>query len=603
MAKPAKGARGRYREVSNRFFRFFWGTYGTKTNPRAKPQFSANDFDPGGMFDYLIKIGTSLRYISEGLNSPYVGDGARVIDQLTAWAAKEMPTGQRLRLAFDYYPELHVGDPEAAPGGGILPGFRDLKVHPAGQAWLPEVPPFSMDLLGRSPEGKAYIDLVGHKTPEKRDVLGEKRLEHVKVGLAIVGIQFGILSLLQSPPTVDWLDEAQKKLDDLQKHVVDSSSVPTPPPTPLADQPVDERIREKAERIASGKEKTSLPAAIAGEPGDQLALGDPKVNMSSAAARPFRVAAAWMKGSDAEFFRIWEQYRVQRYELARRMAIFSRMCVDMAQTTSVQVPAGEPRVALGPLETDYSVDADALRKLKGRLSSIGDEMAPCFRAVLDAAPKLAAWFAPAITAGLDDGKVWDLAQVYGRHVFPGEALALGDIALFSSPSFPQGRGWGVVLTAAGAAVREALVFVLPQYMLQEASPGELMLAWRPEPRKLFADNSTLGKFWGPSMNRWRALARRQLAMNEKQFFTFVFGGTRHRIESMDQAMRDLASEIVPIGPHTRALAGSLLLAPARRRAAVRLSNGRCLTWNLTLENYSTLTSLADLGATHVWYPR
>lgn len=599
MAKPAKG---RYRETSNKFFRFFWGTYNTKTNPKRKPEYAAKDFDPGGILDYIYKIAVSLRYVAEGVSTPYVGDGARVISQLTAWAAREMPAGQRLRLVYEYYPELHVGDPEVAPGGGILPGFRDLKVHRTGQTFLPQVPPFSLDLLNRSAEGKAYTDLVGRKPPEKRDAFGKILPQDVDLGLALVGIQFGILDLMQSPPTIDWLDRAQKKLDDLQKHMVDVSSLPTPPPTPLAEQPADERLREKAERIATGKEKTSLPAAIAGESSAPLALGDPKVNLSSAAAKPFRVAAAWMKGGDAEFFRIWERYSVQHYELARRMAIFSRMCVDLAHTPSVQVPAGEPRVTHGPLETEYSIDADVLRKHKGRLSSIGDEMAPCFRAVLDASPKLAAWFAPLITAGFHDGTVWDLAQTYGHHVFPGEALALGDIAFFAGPGFPQGRGWGVVVSASGAAVTEALVFVLPQYKLHEGSPGDLTLAWRPEPRKLFADHSSFGKFWGPSMSRWRAFAHRQLAMNEKQFFTYVFGGTPYRIESMDQAMKQLASELVPIGPRTRALAGSLLLAPARKRAAVRLSNGRCMTWNLTLENYSTLCSLADLGATHVWYP-
>lgn len=250
-----------------------------------------------------------------------------------------------------------------------------------------------------------------------------------------------------------------------------------------------------------------------------------------------------------------------------------------------------------------TIDPDKARAFDGKRSKNStSRIAAPFEVLLASAPELASFYAMSVIAGYDDRAIWQTSMVSGRYLREGEPVAAGDIVRVASPMVAGGTAWALVIAADSGTIQEAIVPIDYVFHRVPASPGTVTHAWRAEPTYLFDETSPRGRFWGPAMSRLRELVSDQLVMTEREFFGHVFARTGMAVDDVKSAVEKLGSELRPLSG-SQLEPGDLVFNADHSRCAVVLANHTdVMSWNFSMENYSTVAPLVDLAPAFVWSP-
>lgn len=431
-------------------------------------------------------------------------------------------------------------------------------------------------------------------------ISGNQQFIETIAGAAAINASLSDLTQYIEPPNMPNNDKAdQQAISEISKRLdailnkadqypkasgADATAKPTVIEPPKDVFKIIDELNNKVARGQVEKEivndKKTIPQLEQGTKpeagaGDVSATGLKKVmNIASLQKAP--------PGSDKNAWQAYCRYRLSKITLAKDLYAAAQRVLKSKQGGNVRPPRPDikvPPVVHGPEEIKYSIDLGLIKKSADQKNpSANQGMGAMFGLLINASRELHDYFSMALASGVTDERVWQLSCTFGYYLRTNEPLQAGDIARINNAMVDKGYCWGIVLQSAGWNVTEALCLINGVFKHIKSSPGAVDFAWRPAPCLLFADNSLLGRFWGPRMSRMRRVVSQNLgifgaAIGEEGFLRLIFENSSLAPKNCRELYSLVEHDIIPIRGNTLPVPGCILFSPDYSTIAVMLSNG------------------------------
>lgn len=418
---------------------------------------------------------------------------------------------------------------------------------------------------------------------------------------------------VRAPTTPEQIRKLNEYIHKLQRQVDEdkSSALPDDPP-PEGKEPI-EVADVPEEALAELNRDLGEFVDVPPEPSDPVSPVTPPTGdigvASVPSARALRAAGVEGTPTDAPPVDPESVAGLLQRHLLRRKAILDQL-LKLSDAAFARRPPIPPHPGGSPARGGFTLKHETVRKLAGEEAPMTAQgPAAMLSALLGSSSELKG-FHKLRKAASDEEAAWVAMLLGGRWRTRTEAVAPGDLVYLATPMLDGGGCWALALKANQRVVTEALVAYpgrTPYHFVQRVL-GVTARAWSPSPQPVLSDSAPMGRFWGPNLQRFRAVLERHLFVPSGSdplpwLIRDLTAGLPFETESFQEFLQAIGPELYLISQETPLYAGCILLTDRDDELGVLLSDGRILGYTHRSSSGSPFRmEPRKFQPQYVWYP-